>query len=90
MLLGMKSQVEAMRMLTFLVAYSADVSGEMAVAATRENTEAASYCGKILSDKFYLGAELKHLCGYLDYITVGEPAAVNECFEEIFMGALSQ
>jgi transaldolase len=29
---------------------------------------------------------LKHLAGYLDYITAGEPATVNECFEEIFTG----
>lgn len=66
MLLCMKSQVEAMRMLILRAAYSADVSGEKVVAAARENAEAAFYCGKILSGKFYLGAELKHLYGYLD------------------------
>jgi len=86
----MKSQVEAMRMLTLLAAYSANVSGEKVVAAARENAEAAFCCGKMMSDKFYLGTELKHLYGYLDYITVGEPASVNECFEEMFTGALSQ
>jgi hypothetical protein len=86
MLLGMKSQVEAMRMLTLRAAYSADVSGEKVMAAARENAEAAFYCGKILSGKLYLSNELKQLCGYLDYITVGEPATVNERTVSVIWG----
>ena len=73
-----------------LKAIAGDISGEKVIATVKDNTEAAFYYGKILSDRFYLGTELKHLTGYLDYITAGEPATVNECFEEIFTGALVQ
>ena len=73
-----------------LKAIAGDISGEKVIATVKDNAEAAFYYGKILSDKFYLGTELKHLTGYLDYITAGEPATVNECFEEIFTGALVQ
>jgi len=73
-----------------LKAIAGDIAGEKVIATVKDNTEAAFYYGKILSDKFYLGTELKHLTGYLDYITAGEPATVNECFEEIFTGALVQ
>lgn len=66
-----------------------DVTPEKVVAAAKENSEAAFYYGKILSAKFYLGSELKHLYGYLDYITSGE-TAVNETFEDVFTGALLQ
>jgi len=73
-----------------LKAIAGGIEGEAVVAKARENAEAAFYCGKIMSDKFYLGTELKHLYGYLDYITTGEPSTVNGCFEEMFTGALSQ
>lgn len=73
-----------------LKAIAGDIAGEKVAAVVKDNAEAAFYYGKILSDKFYLGTELKHLAGYLDYITAGEPAGVNECFEEIFTGALVQ
>ena len=73
-----------------LKAIAGDISGEKVIATVKDNAEAAFYYSKILSDKFYLGTELKHLTGYLDYITAGEPATVNECFEEIFTGALVQ
>ena len=73
-----------------LKAIAGDISGKKVIATVKDNAEAAFYYGKILSDKFYLGTELKHLTGYLDYITAGEPATVNECFEEIFTGALVQ
>jgi hypothetical protein len=73
-----------------LKAIAGDISGEKVIATVKDNAEAAFYYGKILSDKFYLGTELKHLTGYLDYITAGEPATVNECFEDIFTGALVQ
>jgi hypothetical protein len=73
-----------------LKAIAGDIKGEKVVALVKDNTEAAFYYGKIQSNKFYLGTELKHLNGYLDYITSGEPAAVNECFEDIFTGALPQ
>jgi alkylation response protein AidB-like acyl-CoA dehydrogenase len=73
-----------------LKAIAGDIAGEKVVALVKENTEAAFYYGKILSDKFYLGTELKHLYGYLDYIANGETAAVNDCFEEIFTGAPAQ
>jgi hypothetical protein len=73
-----------------LKAIAGDIVGEAVMAVAKENAEAAFYCGKILSDRFYLGTELKHLYGYLDYITAGETATVNECFENIFTGALSQ
>jgi len=73
-----------------LQAIAGDIAGEKAVATAKDNAEAAYYLGKIQSDKFYLGTELKHLYGYLEYIESGEPAAVNECFEDIFTGALPQ
>ncbi|HQK99862.1 MAG TPA: acyl-CoA dehydrogenase C-terminal domain-containing protein, partial [Smithellaceae bacterium] len=73
-----------------LKAIAGDIAGEKAVATAKDNAEAAYYLGKIQSDKFYLGTELKHLYGYLEYIESGEPAAVNECFEDIFTGALPQ
>ncbi len=67
------------------------LAGDLALeAVVKDNAEAAFYCGKILSDQFYIGTELKHLHGYLDYITTGEPAIVNGCSEEIFTGALPQ
>ena len=72
-----------------LKAIAGGVEGDAVVAKVKDNTEAAFYYGKILSDKFYLGTELKHLYGYLDYITAGE-TTVNESFEEIFTGALPQ
>lgn len=50
-------------------------------AVAKDNTEAAFYYGKILSDQFYIGTGLKHLHGVLDYITTGEPAIVNGCPE---------
>jgi hypothetical protein len=67
-----------------------DIEGEKVTAVVKDNAEAAFYYGKILSGKFYLSTELKHLYGYLGYITGGDPAAVNECFEEVFTGALPQ
>ncbi len=70
-----------------LKALAGDLARE---AVVKDNAEAAFYCGKILSDQFYIGTELKHLHGYLDYITTGEPAIVNGCSEEIFTGALPQ
>jgi len=72
-----------------LKAIAYDIAGDAVVAKTKENAEAAFYCGKILAGRFYLGAELKHLYGYLDYITAGE-LAVGESFEDIFTVALSQ
>ncbi len=72
-----------------LKAIAGDITGEKVVATVKDNAEAAFYYGKILSDKFYLGTELKHLYGYLAYITEGETAAVNDCFEDIFTGALA-
>jgi alkylation response protein AidB-like acyl-CoA dehydrogenase len=73
-----------------LKAIAGDIAGEKVIASVKDNAEAAFYFGKIQSDKFYLGTELKHLYGYLDYIVSGEAAAVNECFEEMFTGALPQ
>ncbi|HOG13192.1 MAG TPA: acyl-CoA dehydrogenase [Smithellaceae bacterium] len=73
-----------------LKAIAGDIKGEKAASLAKDNAEAAFYMGKVLSGQFYLGAELKHLTGYLDYVTAGEPAAVNECFENIFTGALPQ
>jgi len=73
-----------------LKAIAGDIAGEKVIATVKDNAEAAFYFGKIQSDKFYLGTELKHLYGYLDYINNGEPAAVNECFDELFTGALAQ
>ena len=72
-----------------LKAIAGDITGEKVIAMIKDNAEAAFYQGKILSDRFYLGTELKHLYGYLDYITTGEQA-VGESFEEIFTGALPQ
>jgi alkylation response protein AidB-like acyl-CoA dehydrogenase len=72
-----------------LKAIAGDIAGEKVVTQVKEDPEAAYYYGKILSDKFYLGSELKHLSGYMDYITSGE-AAVGESFEDIFTGALVQ
>ncbi|MGV8056955.1 MAG: acyl-CoA dehydrogenase [Smithellaceae bacterium] len=72
-----------------LKAIAGEIAGETVVAAVKDNAEAAFYYGKILSDRFYLGTELKHLYGYLDYITAKEPA-VDESFEDIFTGALPQ
>jgi len=66
-----------------------DIVPEKVIAAAKENSEAAFYYGKILSDKFYLGSELKHLYGYLDYITSGDTAVI-ETFEDVFTGALPQ
>ena len=67
------------------------LTGDLALeAVVKDNAEAAFYCGKILSDQFYIGTELKHLHGYLDYIMTGDPAVVNGCSEEIFTGALPQ
>jgi alkylation response protein AidB-like acyl-CoA dehydrogenase len=71
-----------------LKAIAGDVAGEKIVAKVKDNTEAAFYYGKLLSDRFYLGCELRHFSGYLDYITSGE-TAVGESFEEIFTGALA-
>ncbi len=73
-----------------LKAIAGDIAGEAVEATIKENAEAAFYYGKILSDRFYLGTELKHLTGYLDYITAGETATVNGCLEDIFTGALPQ
>jgi hypothetical protein len=73
-----------------LKAIAGDISGEKVIAIVKDNAEAAFYYGKILSGRFYLGTELKHLTGYLDYITGGEPAVVNDCIEESFTGALVQ
>jgi len=73
-----------------LKAIAGDITGDKVVAMVKDNAEAAFYFGKIQSDKFYLGTELKHLYGYLDYIATGETAAVNDCFDEIFTGALAQ
>lgn len=67
------------------------LAGDLAIeAVVKDNAEAAFYYGKVLSGQFYIGTELKHLHGYLDYITTGEPAVVNGCLEEIFTGALPQ
>ena len=72
-----------------LKAIAGDVAGEKVVAKVKDNVEAAFYYGKVLSDRFYLGSELKHLYGFLDYITAGE-SAVGESFEDVFTGALAQ
>jgi alkylation response protein AidB-like acyl-CoA dehydrogenase len=72
-----------------LKAIAGDVAGEKVVARVKDNAEAAFYYGKVLSDRFYLGSELKHLYGFLDYITAGE-SAVGESFEDVFTGALAQ
>ena len=45
-----------------------------------DNTETAYYYGKVLSARFYLGAEFKHYNGYLDYIMSGEGAVVESAF----------
>jgi hypothetical protein len=72
-----------------LKAIAKDISGEKVVNIVKDNAEAAYYYGRILSARYYLGAEFKHYSGYLDYITSGEQAVV-EAFEEIFTGALPQ
>ncbi len=72
-----------------LKALAGDIAGEKVVAKVKDNAEAAFYYGKILSDRFYLGTELKHLPGYLDYIT-SEETALGDSFEEVFTGALTQ
>jgi alkylation response protein AidB-like acyl-CoA dehydrogenase len=72
-----------------LKAIAGDIAGEKVVAIAKDNAEAGFYYGKILSDRFYLGGELKHLYGYLDYIASGE-SSVGESFEEMFTGALAQ
>ena len=72
-----------------LKAIAGDAAGEKVVAKVKDNAEAAFYYGKVLSDRFYLGSELKHLYGFLEYITAGE-AAVGESFEDVFTGALAQ
>jgi alkylation response protein AidB-like acyl-CoA dehydrogenase len=72
-----------------LKAIAGDVAGEKVVAKVKDNVEAAFYYGKVLSDRFYLGSELKHLYGFLDYIIAGE-SAVGESFEDVFTGALAQ
>ena len=72
-----------------LKAIAGDISGEKVVKIVKDNSEAAYYYGRILSARYYLGAEFKHYSGYLDYITSGEQAVV-EAFEDIFTGALPQ
>ncbi|HEX7416034.1 MAG TPA: acyl-CoA dehydrogenase [Smithellaceae bacterium] len=72
-----------------LKAIAGDISGEKVVNIVKDNSEAAYYYGKVLSGRFYLGAEFKHYSGFLDYITSGEGAVV-ESFEDIFTGALAQ
>ncbi len=72
-----------------LKAIAKDISGEKVVNIVKDNSEAAYYYGRILSARYYLGAEFKHYSGYLDYITSGEQAVV-EAFEDIFTGALPQ
>lgn len=72
-----------------LKAIAGDITGEKVIATVKDNAEAAFYYGKIVSGRFYLGTELKHLYGYLDYITSGE-SAVGESFEDMFTGALAQ
>jgi len=72
-----------------LKAIAQDISGEKVVNIVKDNAEAAYYYGRILSARYYLGAEFKHYSGYLDYIISGEQAVV-EAFEDIFTGALAQ
>jgi len=72
-----------------LKAIAKDISGEKVVNMVKDNAEAAYYYGRILSARYYLGAEFKHYYGYLDYITSGEQAVV-EAFEDVFTGALPQ
>ena len=72
-----------------LKAIAGDISGEKIVNIVKDNSEAAYYYGRILSARYYLGAEFKHYYGYLDYITSGEGAVV-EAFEDVFTGALAQ
>jgi alkylation response protein AidB-like acyl-CoA dehydrogenase len=72
-----------------LKAIAGDISGEKVVSMVKDNAEAAYYYGRILSGRFYLGAEFKHFSGYLDYITSGEQAVI-EAFDDIFTGALPQ
>ena len=72
-----------------LKAIAGDISGEKVVNIVKDNSEAAYYYGRILSARYYLGAEFKHYSGFLDYITSGEGSVV-ESFEDIFTGALAQ
>ena len=72
-----------------LKAIAGDISGEKVVNIVKDNAEAAYYYGRILSARYYLGAEFQHYYGYLDYITSGEQAVV-EAFEDVFTGALPQ
>jgi alkylation response protein AidB-like acyl-CoA dehydrogenase len=72
-----------------LKAIAGDVAGEGAAAIAKENSEAAFYLGKVMSGRFYLGMEIKHLTGYLDFINAGE-TTINDCFEDCFTGALPQ
>lgn len=72
-----------------LKAIAKDISGEKVVNIVKDNSEAAYYYGRILSARYYLGAEFKHYPGYLDYIISGEQAVV-ESFEDVFTGVLAQ
>jgi hypothetical protein len=72
-----------------LKAIAGAITGEKAMAAAQDNAEAAYYYGKILSGKFYLTNEIKHLDGYLAYIDAGGDT-VNDGFDAIFTGALAQ
>ncbi|MGD0022031.1 MAG: acyl-CoA dehydrogenase [Smithellaceae bacterium] len=72
-----------------LKAIAGDISGEKIVKIVKDNSEAAYYYGRVLSARYYLGAEFKHYSGYLDYITSGEQAVV-EAFEDVFTGAPPQ
>ena len=62
-------------------------SGESLQAKAKDNPEAAFYYGKVLSSRYYLGAEFNKYFGLLDYITTGE-TAVTESIDEIYTGAL--
>jgi hypothetical protein len=62
-------------------------SGESLQAKAKDNPEAAFYYGKVLSSRYYLGAEFNKYFGLLDYITTGETAVV-EATDEIYTGAL--
>ncbi len=63
-----------------------DACGDRLQALVRDNPEAAYYYGKVLSSRFYLGAEFKKYFGCLEYIVSGEGAVPDAC-EEIFTGA---
>lgn len=70
-------------------ALAGGAAGEALEALVRDNAETAFYYGKILSGRFFLGTELKHLEGYLGYIT-SEEGALGEAFDAVFTGALPQ